>query len=172
MGDLINELRFDAQSHSHKATMGETLVVKKGDDLKIKIKIKSPAVNNNGAVPAVDHLDLIAGYLTGPVEPGTPGYSDPTNPSTRVIATFNASNWETGDEEGYTTMVFHLKNLDKSMYFRLRGSNVPPCTEHETDCEGNPLADSLATENLGLDGVEEAYADLWFYSNPIFVEVE
>ena len=173
MGDLIDALQFDAQSSRRKVAMGETLQVKNGEDVKIKIKFKSPTVNQNGDTPAVDHIDLIAGDITGMIEPGTPAYTDPTNPTTRVIATFNASNWKECDidEDGYTTMVFKLKNVEKSMYFRLRGSNVPPCSEYETDCDGNPLADSLATEFLGLDGAEEAYADLWFYSNPIFVEV-
>ena len=57
------------------------------------------------------------------------------------------------------------------MYFRLRGTNLAPNTPYETDAQGNPLPDTLATEHLGLDGPEEAWADLWFYSNPIFVRV-
>jgi hypothetical protein len=27
------------------------------------------------------------------------------------------------------------------------------------------------TENLGIDGADEAWRELWFYSNPIFAEV-
>jgi transposase InsO family protein len=61
------------------------------------------------------------------------------------------------------------KSTDRSMYYRLRGTNHPRSTPFETDAAGNPLVDSLATENLGLDGAAEAWADLWFYSNPIFV---
>jgi hypothetical protein len=57
-------------------------------------------------------------------------------------------------------------------YVRLRGTNVPNCTPYETDCQGNPLPDYLVTENLGFNGAEEAWLDLWFYSNPIFIEVQ
>jgi len=57
------------------------------------------------------------------------------------------------------------------MYFRIRGTNHNPDTKFETDQEGNPLPDSLAV-NLNIDGPEEAWADLWFYSNPIFVSVK
>jgi len=171
MGDLINELQFDAQARSRNATMGQTLQIRPGEDVTIKITFNSPSINNNGDTPVVDHIDLIAGDVTGLVDPESAEYSNPTNPSTRILKTFNASNWEVCDEDGSRVMVYHLKNVSNSMYFRLRGSNVPPCTEYETDCQGNPLADSLATENLGLDGAAEAYADLWFYSNPIFVQV-
>jgi hypothetical protein len=53
------------------------------------------------------------------------------------------------------------------MYFRLRGTNLPPDTPNETDAEGNPLADSL----VGANTVAKAWADLWFYSNPIYIQV-
>ena len=59
--------------------------------------------------------------------------------------------------------------VDKNTYFRLRGTNLAPNTAFETDPDGNPLVDS---EQKRLDGVLEAWADLWFYSNPIFVYVE
>ncbi|MBW2428705.1 MAG: hypothetical protein JRF56_07075 [Deltaproteobacteria bacterium] len=53
---------------------------------------------------------------------------------------------------------------------RLRGTNLPPNTPCETDPAGNPLPDSAASACYeGLDGAEEAWQDLWFYSNPIFV---
>ena len=64
-----------------------------------------------------------------------------------------------------------IPDLDTSTYFRLRGTNVAVGTPFEQDEDGNPLADSEAT-NLDLDGAAEAWADLWFYSNPIFVYVD
>ena len=76
------------------------------------------------------------------------------------------------DREGYIVITYRVKDLDGSMYFRLRGTNLAVSTPHETDAEGNPLSDFLATDNLGLDGADEAWADLWFYSNPIFVYVD
>ncbi|KGO34118.1 hypothetical protein JT06_10115, partial [Desulfobulbus sp. Tol-SR] len=95
----------------------------------------------------------------------------PTNPTTRVIATFAANSWET-DKNGNNVIVYHLKNVNKSMYFRLRGTNLAPDTQYETDNAGNPLPDALVTQNLGIDGAQEAWNDLWFYSNPIFVSIK
>lgn len=171
MGDLVDYLDFSAASERGKTPMGGTLHAKKGKELKIVIKFKSPTVNHRGDKPAVDHVDLIAGNITGKVDPSdTPNYTKATNESTRVIARFTPADWKK-DKHGYVTMVYNLKP-GKSMYFRLRGTNLAPSTPFETDADGNPLADSLATANLGLDGAEEAWADLWFYSNPIFVYVK
>ena len=75
------------------------------------------------------------------------------------------------DRDGYYVITYRIKDLEKSMYFRLRGTNLAVNTPYETDAAGNPLSDFLATDNLGLDGAVEAWADLWFYSNPIFIYV-
>jgi hypothetical protein len=174
MGDLINALEFSAKSRSQKADMGGDLVISKRqakEQVVLKIKFKSPAANNNGDTPVVDHIDLIAGDITGLIPADSPDYTKATNETTRVLATFTAADWEV-DEDGFNVITYHVKDLDKGMYFRLRGTNVPVNTPFETDALGNPLADSLATANLGVDEAEEAWRDLWFYSNPIFVRVE
>ena len=183
MGDLVDFLEFTAQSKSQKVPMGGEMFVDEGGKLKLKIKFSSPRVNNNGDVPVVDHIDLIAGAITGKVAPEDPGYTNPVNPTTKVIATFSSPSWE-ADDNGCNVVVYQLDDLDVEevlgieldevplgIYFRLRGTNMPPGTPHETDENGNPLADSEATEFLGLDRAAEAWADLWFYSNPIFVYV-
>jgi hypothetical protein len=41
-----------------------------------------------------------------------------------------------------------------------------------TDAFGNPLPDALVTRNQRIDGAQEAWNDLWGYSNPIFVYVK
>jgi hypothetical protein len=175
MGDLINALEFTARYNSKVVEMGGDLQLSKRhsakDPLVIKIKFMSPETNNNGDTPVVDHIDLIAGQITGLVSPDSPDYTKATNESTQVIATFTSADWEV-DEDGYNVITYPVKGLDKSMYFRLRGTNQPVNAPFETDEMGNPLADSLATTGLGLDGAEEAWTDLWFYSNPIFVNVE
>ncbi len=171
-GDLIDALEFKAQYRNQAAGMGETLTVAgggKGTPVKITIKFKSPGFNNNGDIPVVDHIDLIAGEVTGKIDPASPDYTKATNESTKVIATFTAADWEV-DEDGWT-VIQHQVQINKDMYFRLRGTNLAPNTPYETDAEGNPLPDYLVSVNLGVDGAEEAWKDLWFYSNPIFVKV-
>jgi hypothetical protein len=187
-GDLIDFLEFGAQSHSQKVVMGGELhAAKPIHDLKLTIRFRSPSANNCAAdgtfvtactAPVVDHIDLIAGEITGKVAAGTDEYTKATNDSARVIASFNAKDWET-DDDGYNVIVHHLKNVRKSMYFRLRGTNLPCGTTYETGPAAelpsadhcSPLPDALVTQYLGIDGAQEAWNDLWFYSNPIFVRV-
>jgi len=177
-GDLINHLGFEAQNNGDIVAMGGNLeAAKKINDLKLTIKFKSPVANNCSpdgtfitqcAKPKLDHVDLISGDIGGRVNPNDPNYTNPVNPSARVIATFSAKDWKT-DQTGTSTIVTHINNVSQSRYFRLRGTNHAPGTTGETDPFGNPLADAQATISLGIDGAQEAWNDLWFYSNPIFV---
>lgn len=171
-GDLIDALEFSAESGDHEAPMGSELHAE-GRSVKLKIRFKSPAMNNNGDAVAVDHIDLIAGDITGRVakylDDGVtlnPDYSKDTNDSSRVVATFNRSDWKQ-DRDGFMTVEYKVKRLGKDTYFRLRGTNLPANTPNETDEAGNPLIDDL----VGANDSAKAYADLWFYSNPIFVKV-
>ena len=99
-------------------------------NLKLTIKFKSPVGeqlrDEECTVPVVDHIDLIAGEITGKVDPiQTPDYTNATNETTKVIATFSRRDCEK-DQEGFSTIVYHIKDVDKNMYFRLRGTNLAP----------------------------------------------
>lgn len=180
MGDLVDKLEFSATGLGGHAQMGSDLSLSKRHGffswfhktpLEIEIRFHSPEANNHGDKPVVDHIDLIAGDITGPVAPGSAEYTKATNETTRILARFTKANWHV-ERDGDMVIHYHVKDLEKSTYFRLRGTNIAPNTPYETDADGNPLADSLATKNLGLDMDREAWADLWFYSNPIFVYVK
>lgn len=217
-GDLIDKLEFTASSEASKqAMMGQTLKVKKGDTVTLKIKVHDPEGSNHCplnmdnpslaqigisqplSMPVLDHVDLIAGRLTGLVAEDDEAYTLDINASTQVVATFGMAEGEDADEakddegEDEMTFVYRFKARE-SMYFRLRGTNLPVGVPLETDEDGNPLPDSEASDNLyslmdpatleamlfegveintnsKLDEVAEAYADLWFYSNPIYIQV-
>jgi hypothetical protein len=135
------------------------------EPLVLTIRFKSPAVNNFGDTPQVHHIDLIAGDITGKIDPSNvDAYKNATNPTAKVIATFTAADWH-ADRDGYNVITYRIKDLDNNKYYRLRGTNMAPGTAGQTDAAGNPLLD----RNGPLKGDEEARADLWFYSNPIFV---
>lgn len=187
-GDLINGLRFIAQSREKNAEMGDTLHAAAGSEVTITISFKSPATNHHGDRVAVDHIDLIAGAMSGKtsrllgdnVTPN-PDYKKDTNETTRVIATFTSKDWQpsrkTGltrkgekkisDNKGWRTVTYRLRHIGHDMYFRLRGTNLACGIKEETDGECNPMADELQ----GPNSQDKAYGDLWFYSNPLFVRV-
>jgi len=137
----------------------------KGSTVEIKICFKNPKQNYYGNKVSLDHIDLIAGDITGIVLPESQNYNNPINPSTIILKRFSACEWKKNNE-GFNCVTYSYKAI-KSQYFRLRGTNIPVNTKNETDENGNPLCDTLT----GSNNEKEAWNDLWFYSNPIFVEV-
>lgn len=172
-GDLVNALNFSAQYDDLKATMGQTLVVEpkkgRGNPVKITVKFKSPAFNHAPAplnnVPVVDHIDLIAGSITGKVDPSDPNYANIVSDA-QVIARFTSADWEV-DADGWTVMHAFVR-LECDTYVRLRGTNTRIGVDTaDIDENGHPKNDF----DNPLTGDAEAWTDLWFYSNPIFIDV-
>ena len=119
-----------------------------------------------------------------------------TNTSAGVKRIFNTSSWISSTDGKTLTMSYKVPAVTASQYFRLRGTNLPAATPGETDKDGNPLLDFLANPSdqtvAGLIPCNDvacpshmrtvagqkyssfdvaAWSDLWFYSNPVFVEV-
>jgi hypothetical protein len=196
------------------ATMGEKLVVRPGSDLIVSIVVRDPQGKNNSPYsfpnpslkqlginqpldrPVLDHLDVIGGNVSGYIDPAnTAAYAGPigspaaTNPTARLMRTFNGSNWVAA-ADGTRRMTYRLTAAQNSQYLRLRGTNLPVATPFETDASGNPLldfdsagkipcADAACPAHMNLtNGVKSssfdvaAWSDLWFYSNPVFIEVQ
>ncbi len=166
-GGLINELDFQAASGGPAAEMGGTLAAGSGSDVTVTIRFKSPATNYHGDVPVVDHVDLIAGNVTGLVDPSSPEFrTNKTNPSTHVVQRFTAADW-TVDGEGFNVITTTVTDVSNDMYFRLRGTNLGVGVKNQTGAGGGPLIDM----KMGKNTAAKAWADLWFYSNPIFIDV-
>ena len=100
----------------------------------------------NGDHPEVQRVDLIVGQVTGP----TANPDSDTNPTTKVVARFGPRDWRKHGNE--YVIKYTLRNVETDLYARVRGTS--------TD-EAEPLA----------DGLESPWDDLWFYSNPVFVQV-
>lgn len=173
-GDLINNLDFSLHCGGKRASMGETLESITGN-VEVRIRFRSQAKNNNGDPVAVDHIDLIMGEVTGRVEKYladgstlNPAYNNASNETTRVLATFTSKDWQKNtNADGWKSIIYQAENLPPGSYFRLRGSSLGCGMPKETDAQCNPLQDDLLKPNTAA----KAYADLWFYSNPIFVKV-
>ena len=167
MGGLISGLDFAAATGGAEAEMGGTLSAPSGSSVTITIRFKSPATNYHGDVPVVNHVDLIAGNVTGLIDPSSPAFkTSKTNSSTHVVKRFTSADW-TVDGEGYNVITTTVDNVASDMYFRLRGTNLRVGVKNQTDASGNPLIDT----KMGKNSADKAWADLWFYSNPIFVDV-
>jgi hypothetical protein len=174
-GDLITGLSFKVG----KTMMGQTLKTDK-NNVTIEINVLDPDVTNFNTYsgytnPKLDHIDLIAGQVSGLVSPSSPDYAKDNVSTTRVIARFDATGglndtnglgsqkWE--DLGGGWKKITYQAEVMGNMYFRIRGTNLPLNTPEELDGAGNPLPD-IAEENSAA----KAFSDLWFYSNPLFIE--
>jgi len=178
--------------------MGEKLTMGPNQNVTVKVRVYAPANNTNNCPytfdnpslaqvnihqplnkPVLHHVDLISGEVTGKVKPGDAKYTNPTNNTAKVVQTVLLTDMK-DEGKGWKSFTYTFKPT-ASCYFRLRGTNMPPATPNETDKWGNPLADSLAGNvkytpptggnPISLDYDVEAWADLWFYSNPIFIRV-
>ena len=182
-GDLIDSLDFKVgttPAMTTYATMGG-IVTTTNTNVTVKIKVHDPVGTNNNTYdtynnPSVDHIDLIRGAVTGIVPPSSPNYSVDQVTTTAVIARFDAAGGVSSPDgivsqawtdlgNGWKEITYTYNNLVDSVYFRLRGTNQGLGVANETDANGNPLSDLL----MGSNNATRAFADLWFYSNPIFV---
>ncbi|GAA0985670.1 hypothetical protein ENKNEFLB_01690 [Nocardioides aquaticus] len=148
-GDLVQSLDVTATAGRQEAVMGETITVSRRQNSDVEIEIRFQPLdgeNGNGDRPEVNRVDLIVGEVTGV---GTNLDSD-TNPTTEVVARFGRRDWRRrGDEY----VIRHtLSNVQTDLYARVRGTNT----------------DEMEPE---ADGLESPWDDLWFYSNPVFVNV-
>jgi hypothetical protein len=148
-GDLITGLDMQVKAGRREAGLGEAISVDAGQDVTLTVKFRDPESNNaRGENPRVARVDVIAGEVYGMSD-------DPNldrNPTTRVLGRFTGKQWSRdGDTYSFTTT---LPKMERSFYVRVRGTN----TQDE-----EPAMD-VAGEN--------PWADLWFYSNPIFIEMD
>jgi hypothetical protein len=150
-GDLISELDLIAEAASSSAEMGGTLAVQGAQDVKVTIRFRDPESKNfNGDNPKVGRVDLIVGDVKGPAA----NRNLDKNETAKIVARFTEKEWKK-DGEVYTIQT--TIKADRDLYFRVRGTNVEnqAVLEPEMDTKG-----------------EMPWKDIWFYSNPVFVEVK
>ena len=147
-GDLISELYVTATSGGAEAGISQTLPLSGRADVTVTIRLRDPAGNNHrGQNPHVARVDLIVGEITGPLADRT----QDTNPTTKIVRRFTSDHWTNEDE--FLTMTHTLRGVHHSSYLRVRGTNTS---------ELEPTPDPKG---------EDPWTDLWFYSNPIFIEM-
>jgi len=150
-GDLISELDVMVRPRGKgpSANIGGIVRVAAGQDIDITIRVRDPkGTNHAGRSPEVARVDLIVGNITGPATDRTAD----ANPSTRVEARFGAADWRRRGD--VLTMRHTLRNVQSPLYLRVRGTST---------AEAEPTTDPKG---------EDPWSDLWFYANPVFVEIK
>ncbi|MEU8075259.1 histidinol-phosphatase [Catellatospora citrea] len=132
------------------ATFGEVATAVRGDGVDVDIAVTLASRDNaNGDRPRLRRVDLIAGPVTGPTEPDRR-----TAPQTRVVASFDV-----GDRGGTVALRHRFGDVRQSFYLRLRGT------------DGNVSARDSIEPRPDPTGDADPWRDLWFYTNPVFVDV-
>ena len=145
-GDLVSELYVTVSAGNRQADIGGLLTVNENELVTVEIRFKDPVTPNaSGINPAVERVDLIIGEVSGRHD----DLNTDSSPSTRVFHRFTA--WSS--EGGFQVMSYSFK-MTKPFYVRVRGAS-------DKD-ELEPLPDETG---------EDPWNDLWFYSNPVFVNV-
>ena len=148
-GDLVSEVWFSVTSSGQSVAIGDTLNIASGTDLTIELRLLDPeTLNHNGDNPTLERVDLIRGQVSTEKKP-LDSYEHST---AEVVKRWPRENFK--NDGVYLTSRYDIKNVTQSFYLRLRGTNTN---------EVEPLEDPNS---------ENPWNDLWFYANPVFVNVK
>ncbi|MFE2040704.1 PHP domain-containing protein [Streptomyces sp. NPDC059477] len=139
-------------------TLGGRLRVREGERLTLEVTVTAASrANPAGIRPEVAHVDVIRGAVRGPVS-----HRDSWRaPDTRVVTTKDVLG-----RKGTYTLRIPLTAGDESFYVRLRGSDGH---RNGTGYLGASIDPHGPVPHPPGDG--DPWADTWFYSNPVFVDV-
>jgi hypothetical protein len=123
---------------------------------------------------------------------GVAGASIVYNPTTTISQQIHANNMRSKrlrDGSMELTFTTTFTSGTTPSYIRARGTNIPVATPNVTDSAGSPLLDvnnalvsctdpACPTHLAAVNGVKkvtfdvQAYSNVWFYANPIFIRPE
>ncbi|WP_109004164.1 PHP domain-containing protein [Streptomyces rishiriensis] len=139
-------------------TLGGRLRVRKGEKLTLEITVTSASrPNPQGILPQLAHVDVIRGAVRGAVSDRDAWRA----PDTRVVRTTDVSG-----RKGTYTLRVPVTVGDESFYVRLRGSDG---NRNGTGYLGASVDPHAPIPHEPGNG--DPWADTWFYSNPVFVDV-
>ncbi|MGN6607012.1 MAG: PHP domain-containing protein [Jatrophihabitans sp.] len=138
------------------ATLGGTLAVREGDRAVLTVTIALATRSNFAQFrPKLNRVDLVQGDITGPAADRDVF----TTPSTKVVRS-----WDTSTNSGSVTLTYDLGKVDRPYYVRLRGTDANRTAVGFLGAGVDPVGPAM-----DVVGDADPWADLWFYSNPIFV---
>ncbi len=146
------------RDHGRGVTLGGRLRVRKGEKLTLDVTVTTTSrPNAQGILPQLAHVDVIRGAVRGPVADRDAWRA----PDTKVVQTKDVSG-----RAGTYTLRIPVTAGDESFYVRLRGSDG---NRNGAGYLGAAVDPHGPIPHVPGDG--DPWADTWFYSNPIFVDV-
>ncbi|WP_423461991.1 PHP domain-containing protein [Promicromonospora sp. MS192] len=159
-GDLVAGLDVQVRPRGRTrsgVTLGDTLSVRRGSEVEVVVTIDlADQVNAAGLLPELARVDLILGAVTGPVA----DRDTIVAPDTRVV-----QSWDTTGRAGTIELVYRF-TADRASYVRLRGTDGKRSQVGYLGADVDPAGPAI-----DVLGAADPWEDLWFYTNPVFVEV-
>jgi hypothetical protein len=160
-GALVKSLdvrvRATGGGQSTTETLGGTLQAKRGSRVELFVSIQTQDLPNwSQFIPELRRVDVIRGK----VDPLSATDRDTfTAPDTKVVRQFDVSG-----QHGTVDLRYDLGVLDQPFYVRMRG------TDGNRQAPGY-LGAAIDPAGPAIDvvGSADPWADLWFYTNPIWV---
>ena len=155
-GGLISGIDVRVRTGNSWVTLGDTLIAKAGSPVELVVTIDLATTPNWAQfIPTLARVDVIRGSVTGPVADRDVF----STPATKVVRSFGV-----GRNSGQVSFSYDLGRLEQGYYLRLRGTDgnrAAPGHLGSTVDPSGPAMDVL--------GSADPWADLWFYTNPIWV---
>lgn len=141
-------------------TLGSRLSVRRGADVEISITVTTTGYRNSaGILPALAHVDVIGGPVTG---------SPTDRDAMRAPGTTVWNQIDVAGRTGTFTVKHTIRDLQESCYFRLRGSDGNRHGAGYYGASVDPAGPLRHGNNLGD---ADPWTDTWFYANPVFIDV-
>ncbi|MCX4885106.1 PHP domain-containing protein [Streptomyces sp. NBC_00847] len=139
-------------------TLGGRLRVRRGEKITLYVTVTTASrPNPQGILPELAHVDVIRGAVRGRVTDRDTWKA----PDTKVVQTKDVAG-----RKGTYTLRIPLTAGDESFYVRLRGSDG---NRHGAGYLGASTDPNGPIPHEPGNG--DPWADTWFYSNPVFVDV-
>jgi hypothetical protein len=156
-GGLISGLDVRLRSGNRSVTLGGSLATRTGAPVELVITVDlANGPNWAQFVPTLARIDVIRGAVTGPVADAETLVA----PDTSVVKSF-----EVNRGTGTVSFTYDLGPVDRPCYVRLRG------TDGRRSAPGfRGAAVDPAGPAVDVVGSADPWADLWFYTNPMWVK--
>jgi hypothetical protein len=156
-GGLISGLDVRLRSGNRSVTLGGSLATRTGAPVELVITVDlANGPNWAQFVPTLARIDVIRGAVTGPVADAETFVA----PDTSVVKSF-----EVNRATGTVSFTYDLGPVDRPCYVRLRGTDG-----HRSAPGLRGAAVDAAGPAVDVGGSADPWADLWFYTNPMWVK--
>lgn len=154
------KVRARGRDGMREATLGGTLAPRRGERVQLVVTVTSqPLPNWAGFTPSLNRVDLVRGAVETRSGSAT---ADPDRflaPDTKVV-----KQWDTSGRTGTFRLRYDLGEADEAFYVRLRGTDGNRQQPGFLGADVDPAGPAI-----DVVGDADPWADLWFYTNPVWV---